>query len=60
MDLMLANGVPVERIMFAGRGTYDPEVNNRSSLGRLINRRIEVILFPDLEQFETLLREHAE
>ncbi len=60
MEIMLDNGVPAERIIVAGRGKYNPQVNNSSFLGRLINRRIEIILMPDLEQFETFLREDAE
>ncbi|HDQ15898.1 MAG TPA: OmpA family protein, partial [Bacteroidetes bacterium] len=42
--------VDMSRITVAGRGMYTPVADNKSEEGKRKNRRIEIILTPNLEQ----------
>jgi chemotaxis protein MotB len=41
--------VPPERLVAAGQGEYDPIASNRTDKGRSRNRRIEILLAPELD-----------
>jgi chemotaxis protein MotB len=45
------------RLTASGRGEHLPKADNRSQVGRSINRRTEIILTPKLDQFFDLLKE---
>lgn len=49
--------VDPKRIIAAGRGEFLPVADNTSSEGRKKNRRIEIILTPDLDKLLNLLNE---
>ena len=42
-----------------GYGEFDPAVSNKSKNGRKKNRRIEIILLPDLSELPTLPEDMA-
>ncbi len=44
-----------ERLIAAGRSEYMPKEDNSTEEGRSINRRIEVVIMPQLDQFFQLL-----
>lgn len=48
VDVLIGAGVPGRRLVAAGFGPYAPIANNRSARGRQTNRRIEIILEPEL------------
>ncbi len=47
-ELLIAKGVSAGRLVAAGYGEYDPIASNGSNAGKAKNRRIEIILEPDL------------
>jgi chemotaxis protein MotB len=49
-DLLVANGLPPERVSAASSGDTKPAETNRTPEGRKINRRIEIVIVPDLSQ----------
>lgn len=49
--------LPKENLTAAGRGEFVPVASNSDALGRAKNRRIEVILTPELEELNRLLNE---
>lgn len=55
MEALVKNGVPAERIIVAGRGKYDRFIENDHQIGRLLNRRIEIVLLPDMEVLQQLI-----
>ncbi|WP_291871007.1 OmpA family protein [Maribacter sp.] len=48
-------GVQPERLTAGGRSEYIPKESNETSKGRAINRRTEIIILPELDQFFQLL-----
>lgn len=48
MDVLVANGFPRDRISAATFGASTPVTSNASPAGRAKNRRIELVLLPDL------------
>jgi chemotaxis protein MotB len=48
-ELLISKGVPAENLVAAGYGPYDPIASNGSAAGRQKNRRIEIILEPNLK-----------
>jgi chemotaxis protein MotB len=48
VQLMIDEGVPPEQLAAAGYGEYDPIASNETPEGRQQNRRLEIILMPDL------------
>jgi chemotaxis protein MotB len=47
-QFMVSIGMKPENLLAAGHGEFDPLASNKTSDGRQKNRRIEVILLPDL------------
>ncbi len=47
-EQLIASGVKPANLVAAGYGQYAPIASNRSAHGRQLNRRIEIILEPDL------------
>ena len=48
-------GVEPERMTAGGRSEYIPKKTNKTSEGRTINRRTEIIILPELDQLFKLL-----
>ncbi len=48
-------GVPPERITVAGRSMYSPVAPNTTKIGRAKNRRIEIILYPNVEYLAKII-----
>jgi chemotaxis protein MotB len=51
---LIAQGVGPERLSAAGHGEFDPVGSNDSAGGRKKNRRIELILLPDLSELQPI------
>ena len=51
------SSIPKENLTAAGRGEYAPIATNATSEGKAKNRRIEVILTPQLDEISKLLNE---
>ncbi|MFA9290375.1 MAG: flagellar motor protein MotB [Solirubrobacteraceae bacterium] len=49
------HGVSPARLLAAGHGQYVPKASNGNVEGRSINRRTEIIILPNLEEFMKLL-----
>lgn len=49
VNLMIAAGVAPERLSAAGFGEFDPIGDNATPEGKQLNRRLEIILMPKLE-----------
>ena len=57
---MVTAGMPADHISAASFGQFHPTVDNDSASGKAANRRIEVVLLPDLSDmpgYEVLLKE---
>lgn len=50
VNLMIENTVAPSNIGVAGFGEYDPAGSNDDAEGKALNRRIEIMLIPDLEE----------
>ena len=50
---MLDSGVSPERVSGAGYGEYQPRAANDSPEGRRLNRRIEIVMLPNLDVIAT-------
>jgi len=48
-------GIPASRILASGKGEHDPVSDNASADGKKQNRRIEIILSPNLDELFELL-----
>lgn len=55
--ILVNNNVNAEQITAAGRSKYVPLTSNSSSSGKAKNRRIEIILAPNLDAINDLLEE---
>lgn len=53
-------GVDPKRMTAGGRGEYNPLTSNNTELGRLRNRRTQIIITPKLDQFMDLIDEAPE
>lgn len=51
---LIGHGVAPDKLSAAGHGEYDPVASNDSAGGRKKNRRIELILLPDLSELQPL------
>jgi len=62
LNVMIEAGLPKERISLASFGEVMPAFDNNTDNGRAKNRRIEIVVVPDLEQLPGFkeLREEAE
>jgi len=49
VHLMIAEGVDAKNISAAGFGEFQPRADNETKEGRALNRRIEIIMLPNLE-----------
>ena len=49
MKLLVSEGVPPEAVSGAGYGEYHPVATNQTSDGRRLNRRIEIVMLPNLD-----------
>jgi chemotaxis protein MotB len=59
---MLANGMPPDRLSAASYGQHQPIVPNRTEVDKARNRRIEIVLMPDLSQlpgYDDLVAEYG-
>lgn len=50
--LLVKEGVPPQRLAAAGFGEYDPIADNDSRESKAKNRRLEIILLPNIEQVD--------
>lgn len=48
------NGVPPEQLAAAGYGEFDPVASNETKEGKALNRRIEIVLMPNLNELPQL------
>lgn len=55
--ILVNNNVPPKQVTAAGRGEFLPVASNASSTGKAKNRRIEIILAPNLDAINDLLEE---
>jgi chemotaxis protein MotB len=53
--LQTIHGIDPTRMTAGGRSEYIPKSNNETAEGRAINRRTEIIILPELDQFFELL-----
>jgi len=49
VKLLVANGVPPENLSGAGYGEFQPVALNETAEGRRLNRRIEIVMLPNLD-----------
>lgn len=54
---MIKEGMPPERISTAGYGEFQPTAPNDTKESKALNRRIEVVLIPDMEEFMAPFKE---
>lgn len=47
---MIRAGMPAERVSLAGYGEFAPTASNETEEGQALNRRIEIVLIPDMEE----------
>lgn len=55
MQALVDNGMSQKNFIIAGRSQYDPMLDNESQIGRLLNRRIDLILVPKIDEMESLI-----
>ena len=49
VKLLVANGVPAQSLSGAGYGEFQPVAVNETTEGRRLNRRIEIVMLPNLD-----------
>lgn len=54
-EALLGAGLPPAQLSAAGYGEFDPVASNRDPAGRQKNRRIEIVLEPELKAFPSAL-----
>jgi chemotaxis protein MotB len=54
VQFMIKQGFPPKNLAAAGYGEFDPVAPNDTDQGRELNRRIEIILIPNLEELPSL------
>ena len=54
VQLMIEQQFPPKSLAAAGHGDLDPVADNKTEAGRELNRRIEIILVPDLAELRAL------
>ena len=48
VDILVQQGVSPNNLSAAGYGSHDPRATNDTEMGRQMNRRVEIVLVPDL------------
>jgi chemotaxis protein MotB len=54
VQFMIKQGFPAKSLAAAGYGEFDPVAPNTDEAGRELNRRIEIILVPNIEELPSL------
>ena len=54
VQFMIKQGFPAKNLAAAGYGEFDPVAKNDTDDNRELNRRIEIILVPNLEELPSL------
>jgi chemotaxis protein MotB len=57
VEFMVEQGFPADNLAAAGYADKDPVASNKSKKGRKRNRRIEIIVVPDLSELPKLAKE---
>ena len=57
MMVMVESGISPGKLIIAGRGDYEPSLDNKTQIGRLLNRRIELIIMPDMKVIESVMEQ---
>lgn len=52
LNVMRESGMPPQRISVAGYAWFAPDAPNDTEAGRALNRRIEIVLVPNLEELQ--------
>jgi chemotaxis protein MotB len=60
VEFLVSTGIKPQRLAAAGYADMDPVASNKTKRGRQKNRRIELILVPDLSELPRLTREMSE
>jgi chemotaxis protein MotB len=60
LNAMVDEGVSPDNFIIAGKGIYDPMLENNHQVGRLLNRRIELVIMPDVAKLESVMEELSE
>lgn len=58
-EFMIEGGFPPGNVAAAGYGQFDPAAPNDTDENRALNRRIEIILVPDLSELPTLTNDQS-
>ncbi|HET9516590.1 MAG TPA: hypothetical protein VFO77_02565, partial [Actinoplanes sp.] len=53
-ELLIKAGISPKNLVAAGYGEHSPLVDNKSAGGKARNRRIEIVLLPDVDELSTL------
>ncbi|MFH0899862.1 MAG: OmpA family protein, partial [Pseudomonadota bacterium] len=53
-EFLIGNGVSPTNLAAAGYGEHDPVADNSTDEGRQENRRIEIVLVPNIEEMPKL------
>jgi chemotaxis protein MotB len=56
LDFFVGQGFDPTKLAATGYGEFDPVGDNETEEGRELNRRIEIILVPDLSELPTLTK----
>jgi chemotaxis protein MotB len=59
-QFLISVGLSPKMMMAAGHGEHDPAASNKTKEGREKNRRIEIVLLPDLDEMPPMPRELEE
>jgi chemotaxis protein MotB len=57
-EFLITSGIKPERLVAAGHAQFDPVASNGSEAGRKENRRIELVLLPNVTELPSLPAEH--
>jgi chemotaxis protein MotB len=55
VELFVARGMSAEKLSAAGYGEHQPRADNASPEGQALNRRIEIVMVPDLQTLPDLV-----
>jgi chemotaxis protein MotB len=60
MQALVKNGLSPDNLILAGKGKHDAAMENDTQIGQLLNRRIELVLMPDLEKLDEIIQAYAD